>query len=91
MQPGTDTGEAIVKGTPRELYVTEMMGFQVQRGDGRLLPRRGGLLDRGGELAYPVGEVTISLNVDTLWRIDAVGSDLDMRTATAAPTVPCRR
>jgi PmbA protein len=31
--------------------------------------------------------VTISLNVDDLWqRIDAVGSDIDLRTATAAPT-----
>ncbi len=40
-----------------------------------------------GELAYPVSEVTISLNVDDLWkRIDVLGSDLDLRTATAAPT-----
>ena len=36
----------------------------------------------------PVSEVTISLNVDELWkRIDAVGSDLDLRTATASPTI----
>jgi PmbA protein len=35
-----------------------------------------------------VSEVTISLNVDQLYqRIDAVGSDLDLRTATAAPTI----
>jgi PmbA protein len=35
-----------------------------------------------------VSEVTISLNVDELWkRNDAVGSDLDLRTATAAPTI----
>ena len=41
-----------------------------------------------GELAFPVSEVTISLNVDELYkRIDAVGSDLDLRTATAAPTL----
>ena len=30
----------------------------------------------------------ISLNVDELWkRIDAVGSDLDLRTSTASPTI----
>jgi len=41
-----------------------------------------------GELTFPVSEVTISLNVDELWqRVDAVGSDLDLRTATAAPTL----
>ena len=35
-----------------------------------------------------MSEVTISLNVDDLWqRIDAVGSDLDLRTSTAAPTL----
>ena len=41
-----------------------------------------------GELTHPVSEVTISLNIDELLkRIDAVGSDLDLRTATAAPTI----
>ena len=35
-----------------------------------------------------MSEVTISLNVDQLWQsLDAVGSDLDMRSATAAPTL----
>ena len=35
-----------------------------------------------------MSEVTISLNIDDLWkRIDAVGSDLDLRTSTAAPTL----
>ncbi|MEP7126565.1 MAG: metallopeptidase TldD-related protein, partial [Byssovorax sp.] len=39
-------------------------------------------------LAFPVSEVTISLNVDELWqRIDAVGDDLDLRSATASPTL----
>ncbi|MCK6591876.1 MAG: metallopeptidase TldD-related protein, partial [Polyangiaceae bacterium] len=41
-----------------------------------------------GEFAYPVTEVTISLNVDDLWqRIDAVGNDLDQRTSIASPTL----
>jgi PmbA protein len=35
-----------------------------------------------------VSEVTISLNVDEIWkRLDAVGSDLDLRTSTASPTI----
>src|SRR5579884_3341258 len=39
-----------------------------------------------------VSEVTISLNIDQLWQsIDAIGSDLDLRTATASPTIRVAR
>jgi PmbA protein len=87
LEPGTDSNEAIVKGTKRGLYVTEMMGFGFNAVTGDFSRGAGGFWIENGELAFPVSEVTISLNVDELWkRIDAVGSDLDMRTATAAPT-----
>jgi PmbA protein len=88
LQPGKDTGAAIVQATPRGLYVTEMMGFGFNAVTGDFSRGAAGFWIEGGELAYPVSEVTISLNVDQLWqRIDAVGSDLDMRTATASPTI----
>ena len=88
LQPGTDSNEAIVKATPRGLYVTEMMGFGFNAVTGDFSRGAAGFWIESGELAYPVSEVTISLNVDDLWqRIDAVGSDLDLRTATAAPTI----
>ena len=88
LQPGTDSNEAIVKGTPRGLYVTEMMGFGFNAVTGDFSRGASGFWIEGGELAYPVSELTISLNVDELWqRIDAIGSDLDLRTATAAPTI----
>ena len=77
-----------MKGTKRGLYVTEMMGFGFNAVTGDFSRGAAGFWIENGELAYPVSEVTISLNVDELWqRIDAVGSDLDMRTATAAPTL----
>jgi PmbA protein len=88
LQPGKDSHEAIVKGTARGLYVTEMMGFGYNPVTGDFSRGAAGLWIEGGELTYPVSEVTISLNVDELWkRVDAVGSDLDMRTATASPTI----
>jgi PmbA protein len=88
LRPGTDTNEAIVKGTPRGLYVTEMMGFGFNAVTGDFSRGAAGFWIEGGELAFSVSEVTISLNVDDLWkRIDAVGSDLDLRTATASPTL----
>lgn len=88
LAPGTDSNEAIVKGTKRGLYVTEMMGFGFNAVTGDFSRGAGGFWIEDGELAFPVSEVTISLNVDELWkRIDALGNDLDLRTATAAPTI----
>ncbi len=88
LQPGTDSNADIVKGTKTGLYVTEMMGFGFNAVTGDFSRGAAGFWIENGELAYPVNEVTISLNVDELWkRIDALGSDLDLRTATAAPTI----
>lgn len=88
LQPGTDTNASIVKGTKRGLYVTEMMGFGFNAVTGDFSRGAAGFWIEDGELAFPVSEVTISLNVDDLWKsIDALGSDLDLRTATAAPTI----
>jgi PmbA protein len=88
LQAGTDSNAAIVKGTARGLYVTEMMGFGFNAVTGDFSRGAAGFWIENGELAYPVSEVTISLNIDELWkRIDAVGSDLDMRTSTASPTL----
>jgi PmbA protein len=86
--PGSQSREEIVKGTPRGLYVTDMMGFGFNAVTGDFSRGASGFWIEGGELTFPVSEVTISLNIDDLWqRIDAVGSDLDLRTATASPTL----
>jgi PmbA protein len=87
LKPGADSNAAIVKATPRGLYVTEMMGFGFNSVTGDFSRGAAGFWIENGELTYPVSEVTISLNVDDLWqRVDAIGDDLDLRTATAAPT-----
>jgi PmbA protein len=92
LQPGSDSNEAIVKATKRGLYVTEMMGFGFNAVTGDFSRGASGFWIENGELAYPVSEVTISLNVDQLWQtLDAVGSDLDLRTATASPTIRVAR
>ena len=46
LQPGTDSNEAIVKGTARGLYVTEMMGFGFNAVTGDFSRGAVGLLDR---------------------------------------------
>lgn len=88
LQPGTDSNDAIVKGTKRGLYVTEMMGFGFNAITGDFSRGASGFWIENGELAYPVSEITISGNVDDMWKtLDAVGSDLDMRTAIVSPTI----
>ncbi len=65
-----------------------MMGFGFNAVTGDFSRGASGFWIEDGALSYPVSEVTISLNVDALWKsIDAVGSDLDLRTSTAAPTM----
>jgi len=92
LEPGGDSPEAIVKGTKRGLYVTDMMGFGFNAVTGDFSRGASGFWIENGELTFPVSEVTISLNVDDLWqRVDAVGSDLDLRSSTAAPTLRVAR
>jgi PmbA protein len=88
LQPTSTPAGDIVASTARGLYVTEMMGFGFNAVTGDFSRGASGFWIEDGKLAYPVSEVTISLNVDQLWqRIDAVGDDLDQRSATASPTL----
>jgi PmbA protein len=88
LQPGTLSPEEIVKSTKKGLYVTDMMGFGFNGVTGDFSRGAAGFWIENGEKTFPVAEVTISLNLDEiLKRIDAVGSDLDLRSATASPTI----
>lgn len=92
LQPGGTTAEALLRDTKRGLYVTEMMGFGFNPVTGDFSRGASGFWIEDGELAFPVSEVTISLNLDELLqRIDAVADDLDLRTSTATPTFRVRR
>ncbi|MFP6685541.1 MAG: metallopeptidase TldD-related protein, partial [Polyangiaceae bacterium] len=87
LQPGEHSHDDIVASTKRGLYVTEMMGYGFNPVTGDFSRGASGFWIENGKVAFPVSEVTISLNLDDLLkRIDAIGDDLDMRTATAAPT-----
>lgn len=88
LRPTSTKAAEIVKNTKSGLYVTEMMGFGFNGVTGDFSRGAAGFWIEDGQLAYPVSEVTISLNLDQLLqRIDAVGDDLDLRSSTASPTV----
>jgi PmbA protein len=69
-------------------YVTELIGFGVNVVTGDYSRGASGLWIENGELAFPVEEVTIAGNLaEMLNHIAAIGSDLEFRSALAAPTL----
>ncbi|RLB46097.1 MAG: TldD/PmbA family protein [Deltaproteobacteria bacterium] len=87
LSAGDITHDELVGSTKSGLYVTEMMGFGFNAVTGDFSRGAAGFWIENGELAYPVSEITISLNLDDLLkRIDAVADDLDLRTSIASPS-----
>jgi PmbA protein len=85
---GTTAPEEIVAGTPRGLYVTELMGFGFNPVTGDFSRGASGFWIENGQRAFPVGEITISSTLDAMLKgVDAIGTDLVMKTSTAAPTL----
>lgn len=87
LQPGSVTPQALLSSTDRALYVTSMMGFGFTAITGDFSRGATGFWVEGGERIYPVEEVTISQNLDTMLKgIDLLADDLDMRTSISTPT-----
>jgi PmbA protein len=64
-----------------------MMGFGFNAVTGDFSRGAVGFWIEKGKKTFPVSEVTISLGFNDLWkRIDAVGSDLELKTRYATPT-----
>ena len=87
MAAGTMKRDALLRDTKRGLYVTSLMGFGFNPVTGDFSRGAAGFWIEGGELTFPVSEVTIAANFDEiLKRIDAVADDLVYRSSTVAPT-----
>ena len=66
----------------RGLMVTELMGHGVNAVTGDYSRGAAGYWVEGGELAYPVHEITIAGNLRDLYRrVVAVGADVDVRAS----------
>jgi PmbA protein len=91
-EPGALAPEAIVGGVERGLYVTDLIGFGVNVVTGDYSQGAAGLWIENGKLSHPVHEVTIAGNLrEMLMDIDAVGSDLVFRGASASPTLRIKK
>ncbi len=87
LQPGKISRDELIASTARGIYVTEMMGFGFNSVTGDYSRGASGFMIEDGKLTFPISEITISSNLDTMLKsIDAVASDLDLKTSTASPT-----
>lgn len=88
LQPGTKTPKEIIAGIPEGLYVTEFLGHGANLVTGDYSRGASGLWISGGELSYPVEEITVAGNLkDVFFNISEIGSDLEFRGAIACPTI----
>jgi len=78
----------ILRSVKRGFYVTELIGFGVNIVSGDYSRGASGLWIENGEPVFPVEEVTIAGNLtEMLNHVVAIGSDLEFRSALAAPTL----
>ena len=79
---GDDDLPALMRRMGRGLFVTEQLGHGVNAVTGDLSRGAAGFWIEGGEIAYPVEEITIAGNLKDMYRnVVAIGSDVDRRTA----------
>jgi PmbA protein len=88
LAPGTKTAQDIIKTVKQGLYVTDLIGFGINMVTGDYSRGAAGFWIEGGELAYPVEEITIAGNLKDMFAgIEMIGSDLMFRGRIASPTV----
>ena len=86
--PGARTADEIIQTVNQGLYVTDLIGFGINMVTGDYSRGAAGFWIEGGELAYPVEEITIAANLKDMFAgIEMVGSDLMFRGRIASPTV----
>lgn len=91
LEPGSLTFEQMIAQIGRGLLVTELMGQGVNVVNGDYSRGAAGLWIEGGAIAYPVSEITIAGNLETMLKeIETVGAELNFQGAVAAPAVQIR-
>jgi PmbA protein len=87
MSPGSISPQELIAQTPKGLLVTELMGFGFNAVTGDFSRGASGFWIEDGQAKFPVSEVTISGNLNSMLQaIDSVADDLDCKTSIAAPT-----
>jgi PmbA protein len=88
LEPGKRSPKEIIADVREGLYVTDFLGFGVNLVTGDFSRGAGGMWISGGELAFPVEEITVAGNLrDMLLQLSEIGNDLEFRGSVACPTI----
>ena len=88
LRPGARTPQQLIGEVKEGLYVTEFLGMGVNLVTGDYSRGASGLWISGGELTYPVEEITVAGNLkDMFLNISEIANDLEFRGSVASPTI----
>src|SRR3984957_3048436 len=88
LEPGAKSPKELISSIKEGLYVTEFLGHGVNLVTGDYSRGASGLWISGGELTYPVEEITVAGNLkDLFFNISEIANDLEFRGSMAAPTI----
>jgi PmbA protein len=88
LQPGSRSPKQVIADVKEGLYVTEFLGHGANLVTGDYSRGASGMWISGGELAYPVEEITVAGNLkEMFFNISEIANDLEFRGSVAAPTL----
>jgi PmbA protein len=87
LEPGPVTAQELLGDIAQGFYVTELMGMGVNGVTGDYSRGAAGFWIEGGELAYPVSEVTVAGNLKDMFQHLTAASDLAFKTGIDSPTL----
>jgi PmbA protein len=88
LQAGDQDPKELLRGIDKGLFVTRMMGFGFDPVTGNFSRGAEGFRIENGELGGPIGEITVSRNLDDILKgIDAVANDLEHKTSISSPSL----
>ena len=87
LEPGSQSPMELIGAVGSGLYVTEVIGQGVDMVTGEYSRGVSGFCIEGGNLTYPVSEVTIASNLKEMFMNATPANDIDRKFGIAAPTV----
>jgi len=87
LEPGPATPAELMQGAGEGLFVTSMFGPSLNANTGDWSAGVSGFWFEGGEIAYPVSEITVAGNLIELYGRLVPASDLEIRGASNAPSL----